>query len=156
MYFSIWQSNAYIFLLLYCNSSGFMCFESFHWKMNTKFYRKIWEHFPIDIRETALSAHGMKSYEKIVLLPKSRNIMRKMVHVVIERYFIFISKLIERFFLWLTVPLIDTECWNTVTRVSLIWFFWGYWTPGPYFWRQVYFLKKWSNFNLDNASNGSD
>ena len=37
-------------------------------------------------------------------LSKLHNILRKMVHVVIERYLLFISKMNLRFFLSLTVP----------------------------------------------------
>ena len=78
----------------------------FNWKRNTEFIQKLREVF--QWRETALRTHGTKSYEKLFFC-QNYVIFEKNGTCCDWKVFFLISKVIWRFFLSLTVPLIQVK-----------------------------------------------
>ena len=102
----MWQSNACFFYVEIVVHEVLFVLIAFIERLTRNYILTFTEIFLW--KETALSAHKMESYEKLcILLSKVFFFsVEKNGNVVIEKYFSFISKLILRFFLLLTVPLI--------------------------------------------------
>ena len=73
-----------------------MCFNRFYWMINTKFYSKKFENFLHERNSGQCPQNGI--LWKVVTLSNLCYFVRKVVLVLIERYFVFIFKVIWRFY----------------------------------------------------------